>query len=102
MGRTDARAFQSNTNYSYLEIGFNLLVEYTMEGTPIVLYVHFLFGKFCTPNIFNRSRIIVTLSVVNCSTNRREENKIVPDSAFASDYFCAPFLNVYTRYVKNK
>jgi len=58
MGRTDARAFQSNTNYSYLEIGFNLLVEYTMEGMPIVLYVHFYLVNFVRLSLL----IVVELS----------------------------------------
>jgi len=37
----------------------------------------------------------VTLVIVNCSTNRREQKGIVPDLAIGSDQFCASFLKFY-------
>jgi len=94
MGRRDARAWQNNTNYCYLKTGLYLFVECSLDVTAVELHAHIWCGTFCIHNQINRSRTIVTLSIVNFSMNRRGEKGIVPDLAVASDRFCTPFLNV--------
>jgi hypothetical protein len=95
MGRTVAIACQTNKNYCYLETGFCLFVEYSLEVTTVVLHAHIWYATFCIHNLINRSRTIVKLGIVNFSTNRREEKGIVPDLAVGSDQFCASFLKFY-------
>jgi hypothetical protein len=102
MGIRDARACQTNTNYSYLETDFYLPVEYQLDFTAVVLYVYFLFGTFFMHNLININRIIRTLSVVHINKNRKREIGIVSDLDVGSDYFYAPFLMVYIRSVPLK
>jgi hypothetical protein len=87
MGRRDARACQINTNYCYLETGFYLFVEYSLDVRAVVLHVHFWYDIFCKHNLINCNRIILKLSIVNFSTNRRREKWIVQNLAVASAHY---------------
>jgi len=88
MGRRDARACQTNTNYCYLETGLHLFVGYSMDVAAVVLHAHVWYGTFCTHNLINRSRTIVTQITANFNKNRRGEKRIVADLAVASDHLC--------------
>jgi hypothetical protein len=94
VGITDARECQTNTNYCYLETGFYLFVEYSLVVRTVVFHAHFWYDKFCTHNLINRRRIIVTLCIVIFNKYSKGEKGIVLDSADASDHFCVPFLKV--------
>jgi len=77
MGTIDPRACQNNKNYYYLVTSLCLFVEISYVVTTIVLHAHVWYGKFCTHTLIKHSRTIVTLSIVNFSTNGRGQRWIV-------------------------